>query len=139
MKTLQSLTAALLIVISFGAMANDSVGAASMDINKKTVAAPAFNWGSPNDLNMQTVERLKYLPVTAPALDWGTPEDLNEADLEVLKVRDGVSLSLPAFSWGSPEDLDMQTVSDLKSPAHTISYPAVVIGNPDEIDASDLQ
>ncbi|HEY0896037.1 MAG TPA: hypothetical protein VGE15_09420, partial [Sphingobacteriaceae bacterium] len=72
-------------------------------------------------------------------MDWGTPEDLNETGLQTLKVRTNVSLDLPSFSWGSPEDLDMRTVNVLKTAAHTISYPAIVIGNPDEIDASDLK
>ena len=137
MKTLTTLTAALLIIISFGAMADDSTG--TLREPKKTIAAPACTWGSPEDLNTKTVEQLKYLPDAAPAMEWGTPEDLNEAELQTLKVRANVALNLPAFSWGSPEDLDMQTVNGLKHAVHTIKYPEIVIGDPAEIDASDLK
>ncbi len=137
MKTLATLTA-LLIIISFGAMADDSTGTA-MDASKKTVAAPAFNWGSPEDLNTRTVEQLKYLPVLAPAMDWGAPEDLNESELQSLKVRTGVSLELPSFTWGSPDDLNLETVNVLKTAIHTISYPAIVVGDPSETDAPDLK
>ena len=137
MKTLTTLTAALLIIISFGAMADDSTGTAMT--TKKTVAAPVFTWGSPEDLNSKTVEQLKYLPVVAPAMEWGTPEDLNETELQALKVKADVSLNQPAFSWGSVEDLDLKTVNVLKTSAHTIAYPAIVIGDPSDIDASDLK
>lgn len=136
MKTLKSLTAALLIFIAFSAMADDSTGT---PVAKRNIPAPAFTWGSPEDLNTRTVEQLKYLPVFAPAMVWGSPEDLNEADLQVLKVRDNVSVAFPAFSWGSPEDLEEKTLESLKTAAHTIKYPAIVIGNPDEIDASGLK
>lgn len=133
---LTSLTAALLIIISFDTWANDASGNA-MDA-KKTVAAPAFSWGSPADLDTRTVEELKYLPVAAPAMEWGTPDDLNETELQALKVWTGISLNLPPFSWGTAEDLDDQTLKTLKTAAHTISYPAIVVGNTDEIDESDL-
>ena len=136
MKTLKSLTAALLIFIAFSAMADDSKGT---PVVKRNIPAPAFTWGSPEDLNTRTVEQLKYLPVIAPAMVWGSPEDLNEADLEVLKVRDNAYVAFPAFNWGSPDDLEEETLESLKTAAHMIRYPAVVIGNPDEIDASDLK
>lgn len=136
MKTLKSLTAALLIFIAFSAMADDATGT---PVAKTFISAPAFTWGSPQDLNTRTVEQLKYLPVLAPAIVWGSSEDLNEADLQVLKVRDNASVPFPAFNWGSPEDLEEKSLESLKTAAHTIKYPAIVIGNPDGVDASGLK
>lgn len=139
MKTLKSLTAAFLIIISFNVMADDSTGTNATASAKKTIAAPAFNWGSPADANTPTVEVLKYLPVVAPEMTWGSAEDLNDADLEVLKVRAEVTLTQPAFSWGSAQDLDLKSLEILKTNAHTIRLPEMVIGNPEGIDASDLK
>ena len=134
MKTIKILTAALLIMLAFSVVASASTGK-----DGKTISAPAFDWGNPEDADTETARLLKYSGISMPAPVWGSPEDLNEADLQVLKVRDRAMLQAPAFSWGSPEDLDILEVKKLDTRAHLIRFPEVVIGDPQDIDASDLK
>lgn len=132
MKTFASLTAAFLMFLSVGVLANTRP-------DKKTVNAPAFTWGSPEDLNTAEVERLKNRPaaVNQPQFSWGSPEDLKGADLEILKVVSVVTLPLPEIVIGSADDLDDAEVARLKHFAR-IPYPAIVVGNPEDIEVSDL-
>lgn len=134
MKTIKILTAALLIMLAFSVVASASTGK-----DARSIAPPAFDWGNPEDADTETARLLKYSGISMPAQVWGSSEDLNEAGLQVLKVRDRVTLQAPAFSWGSPEDLDIREVEKLDTLAHLIRFPDVVIGDPQDIDASDLR
>lgn len=135
MKTLKSLTTAVLILVSISTFAKVEVSSA-----KTKIPAPAFTWGSPEDLNLQEVALLKNhsAKVMAPEFVWGSPADLNEADLQALKVNTHADLALPAFNWGTPEDLDQAETLKLQNRI-TIQLPAIVIGDAGEIDASGLK
>jgi len=133
MKTLKSLTTALIVLISISAFANVEGS------SRIKIPAPAFNWGSPEDLDLKEVVLLKNsTAVMAPEFVWGSPEDLNEADLQVLKVKTHIDLALPAFTWGTPEDLDQNEIQKLQNRC-SIPFPAIEIGDASEIDASDLK
>lgn len=128
MKTVKSLSTALLILASFGVMANSAPA-------KKNITAPAFSWGSPDDLNTAAVELLKNSVTTlaAPQFSWGSAEDLNDADLEALKIMEPI-VSFPEMVIGTADDLDTAELALLKTNID-IPYPAIVIGNPEELDA----
>lgn len=134
MKTLKSLTTALLIILSFSAFAS---GEKSAPI--KSFPLPTFVWGSAEDLDLNSVEFLRKNVVAAPEFVWGAPEDLEPTNLESLKVVTDVSIALPAFAWGAPEDLDLEQVAILKVRNADIPMPIAVIGDPAEIDASELK
>ena len=105
MNVLKALTAAILLISTAYAAA-----AKVPATNEKTLPAPAFNWGSPDDLDPLETELLKSAPdrwQTAPGYHRGAA-DLDEAALEVLKVRTDISLAPPAFFVGTPDDLATQ-------------------------------
>ena len=139
MNTIKTLTAALLIMLTYSAMAAGSTAESKMDKNDKKVSAPAFSWGNPEEADTETARVLKYSAITAPAMAWGTPEDLNEEGLQALKIRTRVLLADPEFTVGNPDDLDMQELEKLNTRAYLIDYPEAVIGNPEDVGASGLK
>ncbi|HEY0897331.1 MAG TPA: hypothetical protein VGE15_12315 [Sphingobacteriaceae bacterium] len=137
MKTIATLTATFLIILAYSAIAGDATIVENLK-DTRTIAAPVFSWGTPEEADTETAVLLKYSGISAPAQVWGSPEDLNEERLETLKVRNGISLEYPALNWGTPEDLDKKELENLMTAAHVIRFPELVIGDPQEIDACAL-
>lgn len=107
MKVLAPISTTFLLMLSLG------VAAANTKPEKKMISAPAFSWGS--------------------------PEDLNSAELELLKNRAAVSVAFPERVLGSADDLDKAELEHLKKKEYAVSYPPIVIGNPEDFQVSDLK
>jgi hypothetical protein len=137
MNTLKTLTVGILMLsASYAVEAKPFVAA------EKTISAPAFTWGSPEDLDLKEVEMLKSMRSslnTRPDFVWGTPEDLDKNELQILKVQGKISLPMPAFGLGSAEDLGTDEVEALREKRNDIAFPVMIIGDPMDIQAEGLR
>lgn len=120
MKTLATLTTAILITLSVSASADDK--------NKETrknrpvhtrIEAPEFVWGEPS------ANALSIQKISLPAFTWGDPEEMNNKIFTAAAM-----LALPEFVWGNPEEADQQAINET---GKIIQLPAFVWGNPEEL------
>lgn len=128
MKTLITLTAAVLFATVFTASADERREAKS-ETTAVSTKAPAFEFGSPSDLNDREIESLKLSAFKAPAFIWGSPEDANLSGLKPATVKE---IKAPAFEWGLTDDVTPD-VELLKFQA-----PAFIWSTPDDVDLSEL-
>ncbi|RXF70187.1 hypothetical protein [Arcticibacter tournemirensis] len=127
MKTLTTITAAVLLASVFAASADERTELKS-ETTAVSIKAPVFEFGSPEDVNYSDVEKLKTISFRAPEFVWGSPEDSDLSELKNIKTATRV-LQAPAFEWGSPEDVNTVDVRLLKFRA-----PAFVWGSPEEVN-----
>lgn len=110
MKTLKTITAALLVTISLSAFADNKPTAKI----KTSFNTPAMNWGNPEDVNTSSVESLKNLNrVSSPEMIWGNPEDVKTNSVEFLK--EPMTISVPEMIWGNPEDVNSSSIEALNN------------------------
>ncbi len=108
MKTLVTLTAAVLLATVFTASA-DERREVKTETTTVSIKAPAFKFGSPDEVNVLEIEKLRNISeIKAPEFKWGNPEDVNTSEVELLKIK------APAFVWGSPEDVNVEELKLLK-------------------------
>ena len=113
MKTLKTLTAALLVTIGLNAFAENKPDAINKKLNSPTLNYPPMNWGEPEDVYTETVFSLKNLNIISmPEMIWGSPEDVQTSSIELLKQLP--QIEAPDMIWGNPEDVSGTTVELLK-------------------------
>ncbi|WP_139125842.1 hypothetical protein [Arcticibacter eurypsychrophilus] len=123
MKTISTLTVALLIITSFHASANENKG-------KTSISLPSPIVTSPEDVNTKELEELKsdftFRLTNNPELN---QEDLNVKELENLKSS--FTFRLPSITELNQEDLDIKEIEQLK-----VQAPEMVWGSPSDIDTA---
>ncbi len=108
MKTLVTLTAAVLLATIFTASA-DERREVKAETTAVSIKAPAFEFGNPDEVNVLEIEKLKNVTVIkVPEFKWGSPEDVNTPEVELLKIK------APTFVWGLPEDVNVEELKLLK-------------------------
>lgn len=73
MKTLTTLTAAVLLANIFAASADERTALKS-ETKTASIKAPVFEFGNPKDLNYSDIERLKTVTFRAPEFVWEVPK-----------------------------------------------------------------
>ncbi len=130
MKTLATLTAAVLFVTVFTASADERREMKS-ETTAVSIKAPAFEFGSPSDLRDMEIEKLKRFMFKAPAFIWGNPE---EVDAPVRKTTEVRAINAPVFEWGTTEDLNNRDIEFLRFQA-----PAFIWGSPDDLNLKEIE
>ena len=121
-------TALLLILTSISAFADKP------DRNNKPVkhslAIPEVNWGSPEDVLLESVRSLKNVN----AAIMGSPEDVSAATVLSLKNVDQVIMEIIP---GNPKDLQSDYVEALRN-VPLISNPDMVWGNYEDVQENSV-
>lgn len=116
METNTALTAALLLFTTAFTASADGRKEIKPEITTSYFKTPAFEIGSPEDLNQEDIEKLKNMfVVKAPAFIWGSPDDAELSGLiNNQKPSETKTVKAPEFVFGSPEDVDNEDVNSLK-------------------------
>ncbi|WP_146198773.1 hypothetical protein [Pararcticibacter amylolyticus] len=130
MKTLATLTAAVLFVTVFTASADERREMKS-ETTAVSIKAPAFEFGSPSDLSDMEIEKLKRSMFKAPAFVWGDPEEVNAPARTTAEVK---AINAPAFEWGTTDDINNRDIEFLKFQA-----PAFNWGSPNDLDLKEIE
>ncbi|EOR94668.1 hypothetical protein ADIARSV_2266 [Arcticibacter svalbardensis MN12-7] len=126
MKTISTLTAALLIIASFHASANENIGKSSINLPSPIVATA-------EDVNAKELEELKSnVNFLLPSIPELTPEDVDAKELEELKSN--VNFLLPSIPELNQEDLDIKEIEQLR-----VQAPEMVWRSPSDVDTAQLE
>lgn len=103
MKTIKTLTAALLIMLSASAFADEN----NVEVKKNTnpshsIAAPEFVWGSPVAIAQPEASTTKVTFIALPAFTWGAADEIQNLNI----LNNKTTIILPEFVWGSPADIN---------------------------------
>lgn len=127
MKTLTTLTTAVLLATVFAASADERTKLKS-ETTAVSIKPPAFEFGTPEDLGHLAIEGLKSVTFGAPEFVWGSPDDVDLSELKNVKSKTK-TVQAPAFEWGNPEDANTIEITLLKFRA-----PAFVWGSPEDVN-----
>lgn len=103
MKTLSTLSTALLLVASLTLSASENG-------KTKSINAPEMEIGTPDDINKSEVEKLKFkIDFKMPAVNLFNAADVDTLELEQLKVQ------APEMIYGSADDINQSEIEALKT------------------------
>jgi hypothetical protein len=140
MKTLKTLTAALFLLISYTAFA-DGKPAGEYLKNSRFARAilPTLPvvFGTPEDVNSETVELLKTINLNLPDTD--TAGANSDAATKLMPWTTGLKFALfaPKLFGGSPDDIESKSVESLKH--LNFIAPDMNWGNPEDVNSESAK
>ena len=166
MKTLKTLTTSLLLTISFTALADGKPAVEYVKYSRFgwpfSLSLPII-FGSPKDVNSESVELLKTInlnlpdtdaagansdgtnksvawtsvlkhTITAPQLFWGNPDDAKSESVESLKH---LNFPAPDMYWESAEEVNSESVESLKY--INFSAPDMSFGSSEDVNSESVE
>ena len=140
MKTLKTLTTLLFLLISFTALADGKPAGEYVKNNRFawpfSLSLPVI-FGSPKDVNSESVELLKTINMNLPDTDivGANSDGINKsiAWTSVLKYI----IPAPHLFWGNPDDAKSESVESLKN----LNFPApeMYLGNAEEVNSESVE